>query len=70
MVMDRCVKGLKWYGCSIPAAEKLDLSAVDIAQLAHAVNECILCHEGSDALFPNDYGKTCLQLIYVAKILN
>jgi len=22
------------------------LSAVDIAQLAHSVDECILCHEG------------------------
>jgi len=21
MVRDRCVKGLKWYGCSVPTAE-------------------------------------------------
>jgi len=31
------------------------LSAVDMAQLAHAAVECILCREGSDALFPNDF---------------
>ena len=29
---------------------------MDIAQLAHTADECILCHEGSDALFPNDWG--------------
>jgi len=32
------------------------MSAVDIAQLAHAADECILCREGSDALFPNHWG--------------
>ena len=26
-------------------------------QLAHAVGECILKHEGSDTLFPNDFGE-------------
>jgi len=35
-----------WYGCSVPMAEWLDLSAVDIAQLAHAVDECILRRDG------------------------
>jgi len=45
-VRDRCVMGLKGYGCIIPVAEQLDLSAVDIAQLAHAADECILCREG------------------------
>jgi len=29
------VKGLKWYGCSVSAA-----------QLVHAADECILCREG------------------------
>jgi len=44
---DRCVKGLMWYnGMDVPLAEQLDLSAVDIAQLAHAADECILCHDG------------------------
>ena len=55
-------KGLKLYGCSVSAAKQLELSAVDIAQLAHAADECILCREGySDALFPNDLilGRTC-----------
>jgi len=33
-------------GCSVPVAEWLDSSTVGIAQLAHAVNESILCHEG------------------------
>jgi len=33
------------------------LSAVGIAQLAHAVDECIPCSEGSDVLFPNDFGE-------------
>jgi len=35
-----------WCGCCIPSAEWLHSSAVGIAQLAHAVDECILCHEG------------------------
>ena len=39
------VKGLKWYGCSIPAA-------VDIAQLAHTVEESILCREGWQLALP------------------
>jgi len=30
---------------------------VDIAQLAYVAEECILCHEGSDVLFPNDFGE-------------
>jgi len=30
---------------------------VDIAKLTHAADECILCREGSDALFPNDFGE-------------
>ena len=29
-------------------------------QLAHAVGECILRRGGSDVLFPNDVGRTCL----------
>jgi len=33
------------------------LSAVDIAHLAHAADDFILCHEGSDAFFPNDFGE-------------
>jgi len=37
--------------CSVPAAERLD-----IAQLAHAADECILYVRGGDALFPNDLG--------------
>jgi len=36
------------------------LSAVDIAQLAHTVDECILCREGNDALFQNDFGEYLL----------
>ena len=35
-----------WCGCSIPAAEWLDLPAVGIATLAHAVGESIFRHEG------------------------
>ena len=46
MVRDRCVKRLMWNGCSVPAPESLDLSAADIAQLAHAADECIPCREG------------------------
>ena len=42
-----------WCGCSIPAAEWLDSSAVGIAQLAQAVGESIFCHEGGDAALPN-----------------
>jgi len=38
----------------------MDLSAVDIAQLAHAAEECILCHEGSNMLFQNDFGEDLL----------
>jgi len=34
-----------WCECSVPAAERLDLSSVGIAQLAHSVGESILCHE-------------------------
>jgi len=45
-----------WCGYNVPAAALLDLSAVDIAQLAHAADECILCCEGGDMLFPNDFG--------------
>jgi len=41
-------------------AEKLELSAVDIAQLAYAVDEFILCCDGSDLLFPNDFGEDLL----------
>ena len=33
-------------------------------QLAHTVGECILRREGSDALFPNDFGEDLL-MIYV-----
>jgi len=55
-VRDQCVRGLMWYGCGVPTAEYLDLSAEDIAQLAHAEDECILCCERSDVLFPNDFG--------------
>ena len=35
-----------WCGCSAPAAEWLDSSAVDIAELAHVAGESILCREG------------------------
>jgi len=45
-VRDRCVKWLMWYGCIMPMSEELDLSAVDIAQLAHTADEFILCREG------------------------
>ena len=40
-----CVPSM-WYGCSIPAAEWLDLSAVGIAQLAHAAGNSIFCRDG------------------------
>jgi len=30
--------------CAVWMLRKLDLSAVGIAQLAHAADECILCH--------------------------
>jgi len=33
---------------------------VDIAQLAHAVEECILCRDGSDAFFLDDFGEDLL----------
>jgi len=39
------------------------LSAVDIAQLADAA-ECILCHEVSNNLFPNDFWED-LFIMYV-----
>jgi len=44
----------------------LDSSAVGIVQLAHEAGEFILCHDGSDAVFPNDFGRTCwcIALIY------
>jgi len=29
-----------------PQLSNWDLSAVDIAQLAHTADECILCHDG------------------------
>jgi len=35
-----------WCGYSIPAAERLDSFAVSIVQLAHAVDESILCRKG------------------------
>ena len=35
-----------WCGCSVPAAEWLDSSAVGCAQLAHAADESILCRYG------------------------
>jgi len=40
----QCVKGLMWYhGMDVVyLAEYQNLSAVDIAQLAHTANECIL----------------------------
>jgi len=34
-----------WCGCSMPAAEWLNSSAVVIAQLAHAADESIFCHD-------------------------
>jgi len=40
-----CVPSV-WSGCSVLVAEGLDLSAVGIAQLAHAVGESIFCREG------------------------
>jgi len=43
--------------CSVPAAEWLDSTVVGIAHLvSHKAGECILCREGSEALFPNDFG--------------
>jgi len=41
-----------WCGCSVPAAEWLDSSAVGIAQLAHTAGESILCREDGDAALP------------------
>ena len=38
------------------------MSALDIAQLAHAEDECILCREGSDAIFPNDFGEDYIKV--------
>ena len=44
--------------CSVSIAEWLDSSAVGIAQIvADEVGESIFCCEGSDALFPNDFGE-------------
>jgi len=59
-VRNQCIKGLMWYGCSIPAAELLDLSAVDVAQLAHAADECILCRA---ALSQMTYFETRCRLV-------
>jgi len=42
---------------SVPVAERLASSAVGLVQLAHEAGECILYHEGSIALFPNDFGE-------------
>jgi len=39
---------------------------MDITQLAHATDDCILCREGSDALFPNDFGEDLLILLFVS----
>ena len=45
-------------GSSVPTAEWLDSSVVGIAQLvAHKAGKCILCHEGGDVLFANDFGE-------------
>ena len=50
-----------WCGCSILAAEWLDLSTVGIAQLAHAAGESIFLPWGvATRLFPNDFGEVLL----------
>jgi len=42
----------------------LDSSAVGIAQLvAHAAGRCIVCREGCDMLFPNDFGEDFFLLL-------
>jgi len=52
-------------GCSVPVAEWWDTSPAGIAQLvAHEAGESILCREGSDALFPDDFGEDLLLLLF------
>jgi len=41
-------------------------SAVGIVQLvAHEAGESILCREGGDVLFPDNFGRTCYHIIII-----
>ena len=57
-------------GCSVPMAEWLDLSAVGIAQIAHAAGESILPWGVATRLFPNDYDEDMLESVYKLTYIN
>ena len=55
-----------WFGCCVPVALCLDLSAVGTAQLVHVMDESILCREQWPCgLFSYYFEQSCLALMHI-----